>query len=133
MSIGERIKARRKQLGINADTLAERVGISRSTLFRWEKGDIDKKDGVILNRIASALHTTSEYLFGLIDDPDAQASSHTEEGKTVTIYNDEVRFFATGMDRVPENMRNQAIAILRAFFKGNEQYFERNDDNDAST
>lgn len=41
MNVGERIKLRRKELKISADTLAERVGVSRSTIFRYEKGDIE--------------------------------------------------------------------------------------------
>ena len=39
---GEQIKKRRKQLGMSADELAEKLGVSRSTIFRYEKGDIDK-------------------------------------------------------------------------------------------
>ena len=38
MNVGERIKLRRKELKISADTLAERVGVSRSTIFRYERG-----------------------------------------------------------------------------------------------
>ena len=38
---GEQIKKRRKQLGMSADELAEKLGVSRSTIFRYEKGDID--------------------------------------------------------------------------------------------
>lgn len=34
---GEQIKKRRKQLGMSADELAEKLGVSRSTIFRYEK------------------------------------------------------------------------------------------------
>lgn len=39
---GEQMKKRRKQLNMSADELAEKLGVSRSTIFRYEKGDIDK-------------------------------------------------------------------------------------------
>lgn len=42
MTTGERIKARRKELGITADKVAEQIGVSRSTMFRYEKGEIEK-------------------------------------------------------------------------------------------
>ena len=38
---GERIKERRKALGLSADELGERMGKDRATIFRYEKGDID--------------------------------------------------------------------------------------------
>ena len=70
MTVGERIKARRKQLGISADDLAAAIGVSRSTMFRYEKGDIEKVPGDTLVPIANALHTTPQYLMGWLSDPD---------------------------------------------------------------
>lgn len=70
MSVGDRIKLRRKQLGISADLLAEKVGVSRSTVFRWEKGDIEKVPGDTLVPIAKALNVTPAYLMGWEELPD---------------------------------------------------------------
>ncbi|WP_404882636.1 helix-turn-helix domain-containing protein [Lacticaseibacillus paracasei] len=42
MNVGERMKTIRKQKGISADSLAAKIGVSRSTVFRYEKGDIEK-------------------------------------------------------------------------------------------
>lgn len=39
MSIGQRIKNRRKELKISADELGKRLGKDRSTIYRYEKGD----------------------------------------------------------------------------------------------
>ena len=39
MNVGERIKQCRKDLKMSADELAISVGVSRSTIFRYEKGD----------------------------------------------------------------------------------------------
>ena len=43
MNVGEKIKLRRKELKISADDLADAVGVSRSTIFRYEKGDIERR------------------------------------------------------------------------------------------
>lgn len=64
MTIGERIKNRRKALKMNADDVAEKLGVSRSTVFRYEKGDIEKFPTQLLNQIADVLHTTPGYLMG---------------------------------------------------------------------
>ena len=45
---GKRIKIRRKELGISADKLAEAIGCSRTTVFRYENGDIEKVPGEII-------------------------------------------------------------------------------------
>ncbi len=64
MTVGERIKMRRKELGITADQLAAAIGVSRSTMFRYEKGDIEKVPGDTLVPIAKALYTTPAFLMG---------------------------------------------------------------------
>lgn len=64
MTVGERIKARRKALHISADELAAKIGVSRSTMFRYENGDIEKLPGDILVPIALHLNTTPAYLMG---------------------------------------------------------------------
>ena len=64
MHIGERIKQRRKELKMSADKLAEKLGKDRSTIYRYEKGDIDNLPLDILEPIAVALNTTPQYLMG---------------------------------------------------------------------
>ena len=68
MTVGERIKARRKELGINAETLAEAIGASRATMYRYENGDIEKVPVQVLGPIATALNTTPAFLMGIDDD-----------------------------------------------------------------
>ncbi len=64
MNIGTRIKKRRKELGLSADKLAIMIGKDRSTVFRYERGDIENLPLDILEPIAKALSTTPAYLMG---------------------------------------------------------------------
>lgn len=64
MTIGKRIKDRRTQLGMSADELGKRLGKDRSTIYRYEKGDIENLPLDILEPIAAALGTTPQYLMG---------------------------------------------------------------------
>lgn len=68
MKIGERIKQRRKELGMSADKLGQILGKDRSTIFRYEKGDIENLPLDILQPIAKALQTTPQYLMGWSDN-----------------------------------------------------------------
>ena len=64
MTIGDRIKSRRKHLGMSADDLGKILGKDRSTIYRYEKGDIENLPLDILEPIAKALGTTPQYLMG---------------------------------------------------------------------
>ena len=68
MTVGQRIKQRRKQLNMSAEELAEKIGKSPATMYRYEKGEIDKMDSSILLPIADALLTTPAYLMGWTND-----------------------------------------------------------------
>lgn len=65
---GDRIRERRKEVGVSADTLAEYLGVSRSTVFRYENGDIEKVPANLLPGIARILKTTEAYLMGWKDE-----------------------------------------------------------------
>lgn len=64
MNIGNRIKSRRKELHLSADEVAEKLNVSRSTVFRYENGDIEKFPTQKLTEIANVLKTTPGYLMG---------------------------------------------------------------------
>lgn len=67
MNIGDRIKQRRIELGLDADELASRIGKSRATVYRYENGDIENMPTTVLEPIAKALNTTPAYLMGWED------------------------------------------------------------------
>jgi transcriptional regulator with XRE-family HTH domain len=64
VNIGYRIKQRRKELKMSADELGARLGKDRSTIYRYEKGDIENLPLDILEPIAEILQTTPQHLMG---------------------------------------------------------------------
>ena len=68
MNVGYRMKSIRKQQGISADQLAESIGVSRSTIFRYEKGDIEKMPIEVVANVASSLHVSLIDLMGISND-----------------------------------------------------------------
>ena len=64
MNTGDRIKQRRLELGLSADDLANKIGKSRATIYRYENGDIENMPTPILEPLAKALNTTPADLMG---------------------------------------------------------------------
>lgn len=77
MSIGDRIKARRKAVGLSVDELAERLGKNRATVYRYESNDIEKLPTTVLEPLAKALDTTPAYLMGWEDNTPTVESNAT--------------------------------------------------------
>lgn len=67
MRVGERIKARRIELGMTAEALAKKLGCHSTTIYRYESGYIEKVAASKLIPIAEALYTTPGYLMGWED------------------------------------------------------------------
>lgn len=64
MSIGKRIKALRLKRGLSIDDLADKLGKNRTTIYRYENGDIENLPLSILNPLAEVLDTTPAHLMG---------------------------------------------------------------------
>lgn len=67
MTVGERIKNRREELGISQVDLAISINTSKQTLYKYEKGIITNIPSDKIELIAKALHTTPAQLMGWED------------------------------------------------------------------
>jgi len=117
VTTGERIKERRKEIGLSAENVAQALGLSPSTIYRYEKGEIEKVDAAMIEPLARVLNTTGAYLLGWEDPPKpAQLSP--------TITEDTVRFnvlgdVAAGYDHsVAEDWEGDTIEIPTSYLKG---------------
>lgn len=79
MTIGERMKERRKELGISAEALAEIIKVAPATIYRYENGDILKVPSPILAKIADALNTSFGYLMGWTNIPDKYTADQVRD------------------------------------------------------
>ena len=64
MRIGERIRITRIKQGLTIEELASRLGKNKTTIYRYENGDIENLPLGILDSLANALNTTPAYLMG---------------------------------------------------------------------
>lgn len=73
--IMKRMRNRREELNMSYQTLSEKVGISKSTLQRYETGYIKNMPVDKLEEIANALQVSPAYLMGWdIEEPTTMAT-----------------------------------------------------------
>lgn len=62
MTMGDRIHTLRKQKGLTLEYVGKMTGVAKSTVRKWESGDIVSIRSVSLMKLADLLGTTSEYI-----------------------------------------------------------------------
>lgn len=65
MSTDVRIKERRLAKGLTQEELAEKVGLQKSTIAKYESGRIENIKRSVLAKLADALESSPVYLMGL--------------------------------------------------------------------
>jgi transcriptional regulator with XRE-family HTH domain len=110
------MRDRRKELNIKADVIAEAVGVSRSTIYRYENRYIEKLPINNLIPIAEALNTTVEYLTGCVDNPEyvpESARAEKEEEGVLTSISDEQKLLKKYRMASPE-IKRAVDAVLES-------------------
>ena len=84
MTIGKQIRKRRKELKMSVDELANRIGKDRSTVYRYENGDIENFPIELLFPMTEALETTPQELLSTIVTTNEWLSAQAEKWFEVT-------------------------------------------------
>ena len=88
MTIADRIRNRRLELGLSVDDLASRLQKNRATVYRYESNYIKNYSHDVMNALAKALDTTPAYFYGYDEsDNDAKQISDDKIGELVQILN----------------------------------------------
>lgn len=119
MDISEKIKTLRKERGLTLEAVGEVVGVSKSTVRKWENGDIKnmRRDKIAL--LACALGVTPGYLMGWENEDQESQAEEILLPKTP-----EARIVSGGMDKLPKEQREQILAVVRAMFINNPDIFK---------
>ena len=68
MTIGERIRSLREQYNMTLDEVAAYIGVGRSTVFRYETGEVTNIPSDKIEAIARLFSVSPAYLMGWTDD-----------------------------------------------------------------
>nr|WP_276925301.1 S24 family peptidase [Faecalibaculum rodentium] len=82
--MSDRLRKRRLELGLTAAELGDRVGKNKTTIYRYESGEIEKVPYSVMVPLAKALNTTPAYLMGWEDEND-ETIRELEKDKKITM------------------------------------------------
>lgn len=109
---------------MSQDDLAHAMGYKdRSMITKIESGKVDISQKKIIS-FAQVLGTTPGYLMGW--------TSETESEQEVPVTS-EARILARGIDKLPEDERKKALAVVQAMFAQYADYFEKGDQHDSGS
>lgn len=92
MTVGERIKQRRKELGLSVDDIAKKLGKNRATIYRYESNEIENMPTDVIEPLARVLNVSPAYLMGWEDKQELKGEYFIKE-ETVEYKASGVLFF----------------------------------------
>lgn len=75
MGMPDRIKNRRLELGYTQEDLAEKVGLQKSAIAKYENGRVENMKRSMIVKMSEVLQTTPAYLMGWEDVPETESST----------------------------------------------------------
>lgn len=83
MTFGDKLREARLQKGLTQEQLAQQIGVAKSTLTGYEKGNREP-DVFKIKRILEILEVDSDYLLGVSREPEQKEAIENEpEGYTL--------------------------------------------------
>ena len=77
-TLGQRIAAQRKKLGLSQEALGDKMGVSRQAISKWESdGAVPEIDKLIA--MSKLFGVTLGWLLGVEEEPTAPAPSFTDD------------------------------------------------------
>lgn len=64
MTVGDRIRRKREELGISQTELAEKIGVPKQNLYKYEKNIVTNIPSNKIEEIANILNVSESYLMG---------------------------------------------------------------------
>ena len=87
--IGNRISSARDQRGMTLDEIAKAVGVTKSTIQRYEKGTIERIKLPVIESIARVLRVDPNWLIGNTDDPGYFPAADPAPGELILTYHEQ--------------------------------------------
>ena len=126
MDFYEKIKVLRKQRGLTLQAVGDLVGVGKSTVRKWENGDIKNMGRDKIELLAKALGVEPGYLMGWEEhNPSAESNLSASGSK-------KWRMLSAGLEEF-EKTNSPAFDAIYQFLTTTypEVFKERNDDDDS--
>ena len=118
--LSDTIKNIRRRNYLNQTAFANRIGVTQGTVSQWENGLIKPSSDQLLS-------ISKEFNVSIDDLLSGETVKHGSESPKTP----EARLLAQGVDKMPQEQREQALNIVRAVFSKYADYFEKESENDT--
>lgn len=137
MTVGERMKMRRKELSIGVEKIAAHLKVSPATVYRYENGGIEKLPSDALKQIAEVLQTTPGWLMGWEEYDQASGTyrpkgSNEENVSYVPVKFAETKVLCQGFEEMPPETRAMIMGMFSAAYAQFKQQQGKDDDDDTA-
>lgn len=122
MDFSEKIKMLRKKNNLTLAEVGAKVGVGKSTVRKWENGDIKNMGRDKIASLAYALNVSPGYLMGWDSESDTDTDNEATPPKTP-----EARAVSFYMDALPEAQRKFIESIVIAAVKNLPEQEDRHD------
>ena len=68
--MGQRIQQKREEAGLSVEELAQKIGVSRQMIYRWQSGSVKNIDRDHIGKMAALFHVSPEWLMHMEDTPE---------------------------------------------------------------
>ena len=107
--IGLRIKSRREDKNLTLQEVADKVGVAKSTIQRYEAGTIENIKLPVINAIAQVLGVNPAWVIGKSDSPDIEMETRDFELKDT--------YFSFAKEMQEKNVSEEDMQKLWQFYE----------------
>lgn len=114
MEIGDRIRERRKALGLTQTELAQRLGLTSKAAISTVENNKEDMTTERIRKYAAALNTTPQYLMGWVDRPDRpQEQIVIDVTPTIDIMKKNMPYYEDGTAEIAQEIfENKDLHVL---------------------
>ena len=126
---GDRIRELRIQHDMTLDDVARYLGINRQAVYKYEQGIVTNIPLDKIEKMADLFGTTPDYIAGWTNNPKKYEMNlqlfgddfSPESSAPQTL---EARIVSGGMDKLPQEQREQILNVVRAMFIQHPELFD---------
>lgn len=102
VTLGDRIRELRKANNWTQQELADKLGLDRTTISKWERQGGSEPDNTTLAKVADIFNVSVDYLLGRVDDPK----------KTIRLPDTVAPYLPEGFDELTPEARQEILDFI---------------------
>ena len=118
MTVGDRIRKHRELSGISQTDLAEKIGVSKQTLYKYEKNVITNIPSDKIEEIAKVLNVSESCLMGW-ENKDIELINEEEKGKSLAklIANENMLDAVVKLSKLQPGDKEMVVNLINSLYE----------------